>query len=149
MEDNVRDFLTDKDIEPLQTVQNSAPGTVRDPGLSGPDSAIVNLLTKMHEQIMGSNQLLSGLVDKDQRLYSQKRKMTISDSDDDNIISSRSGKKGKRLCKESETLSVAPHRRQTSLEDNSVSMLQWPPKLLEHYASYLDTLSPLPPYTML
>ena len=28
--------------------------------------------------------------------------------------------------------------------------LQWPPKLLEHYASYLCTLSPLPlPYTML
>ena len=27
--------------------------------------------------------------------------------------------------------------------------LQWPPKLLEHYASYLCTLSPLSPYTML
>ena len=81
----------------------------------GPDSAIVNLLNTMHEQIMVSNQLLSGLVDKDQRLYSRKRKMSISDSDDNNIISSRSGKKGKSLCKESETLSVAPHRRQTSL----------------------------------
>ena len=62
MEDNVRDVLTDKDIEPLQTVQNSTPGSARDPGLSGPDSAIVNLLKTMHEQIMGSNQLFSGLV---------------------------------------------------------------------------------------
>ena len=123
MEDNVRDVLTDKDIEPLQTVQNPAPGSARNPGLSGPYSAIVNLLKTMHEQIMVSNQLLSGLVDKDQRLYSRKRKMSISDSDDDYIISSRSGKKGKSICKESETLSVAPHRRQTSLVDNSVSML--------------------------
>ena len=123
MEDNVRDVLTDKDIEPLQTVQNSAPGSASDPGVSGPYSAIVNLLKTMHEQIMVSNQLLSGLVDKDQRLYSRKRKMSISDSDDDDILSSRSGKKGKSLCKESETLSVAPHRWQTSLVDTSVSML--------------------------
>ena len=123
MEDNVRDILTDKDIEPLQTVQNSAPGSARDPGLSGPDSAIINVLKTMHEQSMVSNHLLSGLVDKDQHLYSQQRQMSMSESDDDNIMSSWSSKKEKRLCKESKTLSVAPHRWQTSLVDKSVSML--------------------------
>ena len=85
MEDNVRDMLTDQDIEPLQTVLTSAPGSARDTGLSGPHSAIINVLKTMHEHIIVSNQLLSGLVDKGQSPYSWKRERSCSDSDNDNI----------------------------------------------------------------
>ena len=64
----------------MQIVENSTRGASQ--VSFGPDSTI---LKTMQKQIIVSNELLSGLVDNDQRSHSQKRQMSCSDSDDVNL----------------------------------------------------------------
>ena len=106
MEDKVRDLHTEPDIESVQIVQNSARETSQ--VFSGPDSTIVDLLKTMQEQIIVSNKLLSGLVDNDQRLNSRKRNKSLSESDDENMVYTRSVTKEKG-CAKSVKLSLLLH----------------------------------------
>ena len=76
------------------------------------ESTMVTLLKTMQEQLQVSNQLLFGLFSETKRPLSRKRKISVSDSDDEESFSLESRPpRGKITRTESATISVAPHRQ--------------------------------------